>query len=64
MDPNDKKTALRMIPYGLYVLTGESEDGKIGAEVVDAGVRQAVEGRPDEMTLTLKDLGEKVFYGG
>ena len=27
MDPNTKKTALRMIPYGLYVLTGEASDG-------------------------------------
>jgi flavin reductase (DIM6/NTAB) family NADH-FMN oxidoreductase RutF len=33
-------------------------------EVVDAGVTQTLEGRPDEMTLTLRDLGEKVFYGG
>ncbi|MDP7397723.1 MAG: flavin reductase family protein [Lentisphaeria bacterium] len=33
-------------------------------EVVDAGVSQPPEGRPDEHTLTLKDLGEKLFYGG
>ena len=26
MDPNAKKTALRMIPYGLYVLTAAHED--------------------------------------
>jgi flavin reductase (DIM6/NTAB) family NADH-FMN oxidoreductase RutF len=28
MDPNAKKTALRMIPYGLYVLTASSTDGR------------------------------------
>lgn len=167
MDPQTKKTALRMIPYGLYVLTGETKEGEVAAatinwvtqtafipplivagvkadsgahsiikvagyfalnmlgknqsaaayaffkpavksegrisgepvrrgttgapimesapaylecklietiergdhsifigEVVDAGLGQAIEGRPDETTLTLKDLGEKVFYGG
>jgi flavin reductase (DIM6/NTAB) family NADH-FMN oxidoreductase RutF len=167
MDPEDKKTALRMIPYGLYVLTGQTEDGRIAAatvnwvtqtsfepplvavgvkvhsgahsiiqeagcfalnilgkdqqaaafaffkpteregnkingeafrrgatgapilesvpawlecavvetvergdhsifvgEVRDAGVAQAPEGRPDDLTLTLRDLGEKTFYGG
>jgi flavin reductase (DIM6/NTAB) family NADH-FMN oxidoreductase RutF len=167
MEPNDKKTALRMIPYGLYVLTGQAEDGRVAAatvnwvtqvsfepplvavgvkadsgvhsiikatgsfalnilgqgqqavayaffkrteregdtiggvpfragstgapilegcpayvecqlvetvergdhsvfvgEVVDAGVAETPEGRPDEVTLTLRDLGEKIFYGG
>jgi len=33
-------------------------------EVVDAGVRDTPAGRPDGATLTLPDLGEKVFYGG
>ncbi len=167
MDPQAKKSALRMIPYGLYVLTGETkagevaaatvnwvtqtafapplivvgvktdsgahsvikeagsfalnilgkdqvpaayaffkasakEDGKINGEsfrngstgapimenapayvecklvetvekgdhsifigeVVDAGLKSPIEGRVDDATLTLKDLGEKVFYGG
>jgi flavin reductase (DIM6/NTAB) family NADH-FMN oxidoreductase RutF len=167
MDKDIKKTALRMIPYGLYVLTGEGKDGKIAAatvnwvtqtafepplvvvgvkadsgahaiikesgtfalnilgkdqkgqaytffkaleregdtiggepfrkgslgapilentpafvecqlvetiekgdhsifvgEVKDAGVTAQPEGRPDDATLTLKDLGDKVFYGG
>jgi len=167
MDQKAKKTALRMIPYGLYVLTGETQDGRVAAatvnwvtqtafspplvvvgvktdsgaysiikeagffalnilgkgqqsaaygffkptekkegklngeavragstgapilesvpafvecklietvekgdhhifigEVVDAGLNQAIEGRADDATLTLKDLGEKVFYGG
>jgi flavin reductase (DIM6/NTAB) family NADH-FMN oxidoreductase RutF len=166
MDPNAKKTALRMIPYGLYVLTAESgpetaaatvnwvtqtsfapplvavgvkadshvhavikranafalnvlgkgqdgvaytffkpaerqgstisgqpyRAGSTGApilasapafvecrlvatvekgdhslfvgEVVDAGVAKVPEGRPDEATLWLRELGDKVFYGG
>jgi flavin reductase (DIM6/NTAB) family NADH-FMN oxidoreductase RutF len=167
MDPDTKKTALRMIPYGLYVLTAEGQDGRVAAatvnwvtqssfepplvvvgvkadsgahsiikdagafclnvlgkgqqgtayaffkhveregssiggepfrsgstgapvlescpayaecklvetveigdhsifvgEVVDAGVAESLEGRPDDVTLTLGDLGDKVFYGG
>lgn len=34
MDPNAKKTALRMIPYGLYILTAEA-DGEVGAACVN-----------------------------
>lgn len=167
MDAEAKKTALRMIPYGLYVLTAESKEGKVAAatvnwvtqtafqpplvvvgvksdssahtiikesknfalnilgkdqksqaftffkplereansiggepfrrgtlgapilerapafiecqlvqtvemgdhsifvgEVKDAGVAQPPAARPDDLTLTLKDLGDKVFYGG
>jgi flavin reductase (DIM6/NTAB) family NADH-FMN oxidoreductase RutF len=33
-------------------------------EVKDAGVTAQPAGRPDDVTLTLKDLGEKIFYGG
>ncbi|MGE3538019.1 MAG: flavin reductase family protein [Candidatus Tectimicrobiota bacterium] len=33
-------------------------------EVVEAGVRQQPEGRADDATLLMKDLGERVFYGG
>jgi flavin reductase (DIM6/NTAB) family NADH-FMN oxidoreductase RutF len=167
MDAEAKKTALRMIPYGLYVLTAEGNDGQIAAatvnwvtqtafqpplvavgvkadstahavikqsktfalnilgkdqkgqaftffkplerqantiggepfrkgalgapvlenapafvecelvdtvergdhsifvgEVKDAGVAAQPSGRPDDVTLTLRDLGDKVFYGG
>ncbi len=35
MDDNAKKTALRMIPYGIYVLTTETEDGEVGAATVN-----------------------------
>jgi flavin reductase (DIM6/NTAB) family NADH-FMN oxidoreductase RutF len=34
------------------------------AEVTNARLNQAIEGRPDEAVLHMKDLGEKVFYGG
>jgi flavin reductase (DIM6/NTAB) family NADH-FMN oxidoreductase RutF len=34
MDPSAKKTALRMIPYGLYVLTSRAEDGRTAAATV------------------------------
>ena len=167
MNQKDKQTALRMIPYGLYVLTGQTADGRVAAatvnwvtqvsfdpplvvvgvkvgsgphevikaagafalnvlgksqqaaaytffkpvtpdgqtlggepfragstgapilerapgyvecslietvekgdhsvfvgEVVDAGVAATPTGRPDEITLALRDLGENVYYGG
>jgi flavin reductase (DIM6/NTAB) family NADH-FMN oxidoreductase RutF len=35
MDANAKKTALRMIPYGLYVLTAQGTDGAVGAATVN-----------------------------
>jgi flavin reductase (DIM6/NTAB) family NADH-FMN oxidoreductase RutF len=35
MDPNVKKTVLRMIPYGLYVLTAEGKDGAVAAATVN-----------------------------
>ena len=40
MDANAKKTALRMIPYGLYVLTAQDADGTVAAATVNwsAGV--------------------------
>ena len=37
MDPQAKKTALRMIPYGLYVLTARTQEGKIAAHALNAG---------------------------
>src|SRR5215510_9420151 len=35
MDADAKKTALRMIPYGIYVLTAEAPDGTIAAATVN-----------------------------
>ena len=34
------------------------------AEVVEAAVAKAPDGRPDEAVLHMKDLGANVFYGG
>lgn len=35
MDKDARKTALRMIPYGLYVLTAETAEGKVAAATVN-----------------------------
>jgi len=35
VDDTAKKTALRMIPYGLYVLTSATEDGEVAAATVN-----------------------------
>jgi flavin reductase (DIM6/NTAB) family NADH-FMN oxidoreductase RutF len=35
MDADAKKTALRMIPYGIYVLTAEGKDGTIAAATIN-----------------------------
>ena len=35
MDANTKKTALRMIPYGLYVLTAKGKDDTVAAATVN-----------------------------
>jgi flavin reductase (DIM6/NTAB) family NADH-FMN oxidoreductase RutF len=35
MDADAKKTALRMIPYGLYVLTADDGKGNVGAATVN-----------------------------
>jgi len=35
MDANTKKTALRMIPYGLYVLTAKGKDDAVAAATVN-----------------------------
>ena len=47
------------------VTTVEEGDHSIFVrEVVFAGVTQEPEGRADEATLLLKELGEKTFYSG
>src|SRR6516225_3858751 len=35
MNPDDKKTVLRMIPYGIYVLTSDDGRGNISAATVN-----------------------------
>ena len=34
------------------------------AEVVAVGLNQAIQGRPDDAILALRDLGANIFYGG
>jgi flavin reductase (DIM6/NTAB) family NADH-FMN oxidoreductase RutF len=47
------------------VATVEQGDHSIFVgEVVEAGVAKAPDGRPDDATLWLRELGDKVFYGG
>ena len=43
MDPAAKKTALRMIPYGLYVLTAQTRDGRVAAATVNWVTQTAFE---------------------
>ncbi len=43
---------------------GKGDHTVFVAEVVDAGLSQAPAGRPDDAILWLKDLGERIFYGG
>jgi flavin reductase (DIM6/NTAB) family NADH-FMN oxidoreductase RutF len=45
-------------------IEGKGDHSVFVAEVIDAGVSQQPSGRPDDVTLWLKDLGEKIFYGG
>src|SRR2546430_13111816 len=33
-------------------------------KVVEVGLAKSIDGRPDDATLWMKDLGDKVFYGG
>lgn len=43
MDAAAKKTALRMIPYGLYILTAENEAGQVAAATVNWVTQTAFE---------------------
>ncbi|MGE0747123.1 MAG: flavin reductase family protein [Rhodospirillales bacterium] len=43
MDADAKKTALRMIPYGIYVMTAEGADGSIAAATVNWVTQTAFE---------------------
>lgn len=42
----------------------EGDHHVVVAEVVEAHVNKPVSGRPDLVTLEMKDLGDNVFYGG
>ena len=56
MDEDAKKTALRMIPYGLYVLTAEGKDGAVAAATIN-WVTQASFGPPLVVTGVKADSG-------
>ncbi len=43
MDTDAKKTALRMIPYGIYVLTTKAADGTLAAATVNWVTQTAFE---------------------
>lgn len=74
MDADAKKTALRMIPYGIHVPNAEAKDGAIAAATVNwmtqtafAPPLLAVAIKADSGTYAVVELverGEKVFYGG
>ncbi len=65
MDADAKKTALRMIPYGIYVLTAKGGDGNVAAATVNWVTQTAfdpplvvVGAKADSGTyLTMKDAG-------
>src|SRR6266853_718631 len=74
MDQDAKKTVLRMIPYGIYVLTADDGKGNVAAATVNWVTQTAfapplvvVGVKTDSgaySILEMKDLGDNVFYGG
>ncbi len=57
-------SAIASIECELVTTVEEGDHSLFVGRVVDAAVSGEIEGRPDEATLVLKDLGEKTFYGG
>ena len=51
------------VEYRLLTTVEEEEHSTFIGEVVDAVSNQEPDGRADDVTLLLKDLGEKTFYG-
>ncbi|HEY3291097.1 MAG TPA: flavin reductase family protein [Anaerolineae bacterium] len=45
-------------------IEGKGDHSVFLAEVTNVGVMSQPTGRPDDATLMLKDLGEKIYYGG
>ena len=75
MDVGLSGKVLRFLPpvaglaRGTVTFDGESQMrarplAHLLARVVEAGVTQQPEGRPDDAILWMKDLGPRVFYGG
>jgi flavin reductase (DIM6/NTAB) family NADH-FMN oxidoreductase RutF len=57
-------SAIASIECELVTTVEEGDHSLFVGRVVDAAVSEKIEGRPDDATLVLKDLGEKTFYGG
>ena len=58
------ETAPAFVECRVVEIVEKGDHSIVIGEVVDAGVRGEIVGRPDDATLWLKDLGEKTFYGG
>lgn len=58
------KNALAHIECRLVGTLEQGDHSVFLGEVIDVGLNQELEDRPDDSTLWLKDLGEKIFYGG
>ncbi len=57
-------SAVAAIECELVSTVEEGDHSLFVGRVVDASVDGEITGRPDDATLTLKDLGDKTFYGG
>ncbi|GAO53564.1 flavin reductase family protein [Novosphingobium sp. MD-1] len=58
------ESAAAAVELRLVTVVEEGDHHVILAEVTDAVVMREPEGRADAAVLEMKDLGEKVFYGG
>ncbi len=56
--------AMAFVECTVSDIVEKGDHATVIGEVVNAGMNMEVEGRPDDAVLWLKDLGEKVFYGG
>ncbi len=57
-------SAVAAIECEVVTTVEEGDHSLFVGRVVDAALQSEISGRPDDATLTLKDLGEKTFYGG
>ncbi len=63
MDADAKKTSLRMIPYGIYILTADDGKGNVGAATVN-WVTQASFGPPLVVVAVKADSGAHTVVKG
>lgn len=57
-------SAVAFVECTVSDIVEKGDHATVIGEVVNAGMNMDVEGRLDDAILWLKDLGEKVFYGG